>query len=316
VLDSLLQNIMHISVVNAGAQRGFLILETDGRPAIVAEEDTKKRDIMVSEPLDVEKCSDIAVSVINYVWRSHEPVILANACEEGTFKNDFYIRDNSCRSVLCMPILNKGRLTGVLYMENNLAPNAFTEERLEILGAIVSQAAISIENARLFEQATTDGLTRLFVHRYFHFLLEKELERSRRYSRPCSVLMMDIDDFKHFNDTYGHQLGDEVLKQVADAILKNTRNSDTAARYGGEEFVLVLPETGVDGAVIVAEKIRTFVESIEIKDLEGTPGITISIGAAACPAHAKDKDELISAADRALYVSKRSGKNRVSVSKA
>ncbi|MFW6428741.1 MAG: diguanylate cyclase [Desulfosalsimonas sp.] len=316
VLDSLLQNIMHISVVNAGAQRGFLILETDGRPAIVAQEDTKKRDIMVSEPLDVEKCSDIAVSVINYVWRSHEPVILANACEEGTFKNDSYIRDNSCRSVLCMPILNKGRLTGVLYMENNLAPNAFTEERLEILGAIVSQAAISIENARLFEQATTDGLTRLFVHRYFHFLLEKELERSRRYSRPCSVLMMDIDDFKHFNDTYGHQLGDEVLKQVADAILKNTRNSDTAARYGGEEFVLVLPETGVDGAVIVAEKIRTFVESIEIKDLEGTPGITISIGAAACPAHAKDKDELISAADRALYVSKRSGKNRVSVSKA
>ncbi|MCF8111512.1 MAG: diguanylate cyclase [Desulfobacteraceae bacterium] len=316
VLDSLLQNIMQISVVNAGAQRGFLILETDGRPAIVAAEDTKRRDIVVSKALEIDKCEDIAVSIVNYVWRSHESVILANACEKGAFKNDPYIRENLCRSVLCMPILNKGRLTGVLYMENNLTPNAFTEERLEILGAIVSQAAISIENARLFEQATTDGLTRLYVHRYFHFLLEKELERSRRYGRPCSLLIMDIDDFKHFNDTHGHQPGDEVLKQVADAIRKNTRTSDIAARYGGEEFVLVLPETDIDEAVVVAGKIRVLVENIKIETREPARGVTISIGAAVCPAHAQNKDELISAADKALYVSKRSGKNRVSVSHA
>jgi len=91
-----------------------------------------------------------------------------------------------------MPILNKNQHTGILYMENNLAPNVFTEERLEILGVIVSQAALSLENARLFDQATTDGLTRLFVHRYFQFLPGQEIERSRRYSRPCSLIRTSL----------------------------------------------------------------------------------------------------------------------------
>ncbi|MFW6335446.1 MAG: diguanylate cyclase, partial [Desulfosalsimonas sp.] len=280
VLDSLLKNIMQISIANAGAQRGYLILDTNGRPAVVAGGDDEKCDVMVSEPPAVDGFSGISQSVVNYVWRSHEPVILANACLEGEFKNDPYIKDSLCRSVLCMPILNKGRLTGVLYMENNLAPNAFTEERLEILGAIVSQAAISIENARLFEQATTDGLTRLYVHRYFQFLLENELERCRRYGQACSLLMMDIDDFKHFNDTYGHQLGDEVLRQVSAAIRTNIRASDTAARYGGEEFVVVLPETEIDEAVTAAEKIRTLIENTEVEGRGRALRVTVSAGAA------------------------------------
>ncbi|MBS3809652.1 MAG: GGDEF domain-containing protein, partial [Desulfobacterales bacterium] len=100
------------------------------------------------------------------------------------------------------------------------------------------------------------------------------------------------------------------------AIRKNTRISDIAARYGGEEFVLVLPETDIDEAVVVAEKIRAFVENIAIESRKPARGVTISVGAAACPAHAENKDELISAADRGLYVSKRSGKNRVSVSRS
>ncbi len=218
-----------------------------------------------------------------------------------------------CKSILCMPILNKARLTGIVYMENNLAPNAFTEERLALLGVIASQAAISIENARLFDQATTDGLTRLFVHRYFQFLLEQEIERSRRHDRTCSLIILDIDNFKHFNDTYGHQLGDDVLKQVAGVLSQHTRITDIAARYGGEEFVVILPETDVDEAAMVAEKIRQLVANIAIIIDKKRLGVTISLGVAAFPDHAAEKDELIRTADSALYTAKRSGKNRVSV---
>ncbi len=312
VLNNLLKKIMQLSITNAGAQRGFLVLETEGRLSIEAGGDSEEGEqTSISKSLPLAQCDALCHAVVNYVWRSHEPVILSNASEDGPFSNDPYIREKRCKSILCMPILNKKRLSGILYMENNLAPNAFTEERLHILGVIVSQAAISLDNARLFDQATTDGLTRLFVHRYFQFLLGQEIERSRRHSRPCSLIMMDIDNFKHFNDTYGHQLGDEVLKKVAAKLKKNIRATDIAARYGGEEFVAVLPETAIDQALVVAEKIRSIVENLALAHNGKTLRVTISLGVAVFPDEAANKDELIRLADNALYSAKRAGKNCV-----
>ncbi len=314
VLDSLLEKIMKISVTNAGAQRGVFLLETGGVITVEASEDAEQGRESIPRGTPIEEYSGVSRQVVNYVRRSHEHVILANASEEGPFTEDPYISGNFCKSVLCMPILNKAELTGILYMENNLASNAFTEDRLEILRIVASQAAISLENARLFEQATTDGLTGLFVQRYFYFLLEKEIARSRRYGRSFSLIIMDIDDFKSFNDTYGHQLGDQVLKKVADTVRTNIRASDIAARYGGEEFVLVLPETGSLEAAIAAEKIRKLVENEAVSYGEKSVRVTVSIGLSAFPEHAEDKEGLIRSADNALYASKRSGKNMVSVS--
>jgi len=313
MLERLLQKTMHMSMANAGAERGYLILESDGRLTVEASEDVHLGESRVLQSIPLEDCDGLSLAIVNYVSRSGTPLILADAMSEGAFMNDPHIVRGHCKSILCTPITSKGKLTGILYMENNLTAGAFTPERLEILRLIAAQAAISLENAKLFDLATTDGLTKLFVHRYFQLMLDAEIQRSRRYNRPFSLAMIDIDDFKHFNDTYGHQLGDEVLRSVGRAIRKNTRNVDVSARYGGEEFVIVFPETDLDAALIAAEKVRRCVEQIEIPHEGAMLQVTISLGLAVFPRHAQDKDDLIKSADEALYVSKREGKNRVSV---
>ena len=169
---------------------------------------------------------------------------------------------------------------------------------------------------KMREIAVKDSLTGLFNHRYFQELLEREIYRAERYARPLSLLMIDIDHFKKVNDTYGHPKGDMVLQEIGELLRKSIRGSDTAARYGGEEFAIVLPETEMNGAMALAERVRKTVEKLEVKIYEHTITVTISIGLTTYnPATAKkSKAEIIEAADRALYNSKEAGRNRLSVS--
>jgi diguanylate cyclase (GGDEF)-like protein len=314
MLDRLLQKIMHMSITNAGAQRGYLLLESENGLTVEASEDVNNKETQVMQSLPLQECAGLCQSIIQYVYRTGESLILGDAAREGAFKNDPYVTRTDCKSILCAPLMNKGKLSGILYMENNLITNAFTPERLELLRIFSVQAAISIENARLFELATTDGLTKLYVHRYFQLLLDQEIKRSTRYSKPFCVIMMDIDNFKNFNDTYGHLLGDKVLREVAKTLKKISRSEDIVARYGGEEFVMILPETDDQKAVIVAEKIRAEVEKLDIMHGEQPLHVTISLGVAAFPKHAREKEALVRSADMALYTSKRKGKNCVSLS--
>jgi diguanylate cyclase (GGDEF)-like protein len=313
MLDRLLQKIMHESITNAGAQRGYLILETDSELIIEASEDADKNEFVVMQSMPLRDCSEICRSIVNYVYHSGEDIVLGNAAKEGLFTSDPYIERVQCKSILCTPIMSKGKLSGILYMENNLSENAFTPERLGILRSFSVQAAISIENARLFELATTDGMTKLYVHRYFQLLLDQEMKRSRRHNKKFSLIMMDIDNFKSFNDTYGHQLGDKVLKDVASTAKKISRSEDIAARYGGEEFVMILPETDSRQAMNLAERIRASVAEIEIPHENQKLHVTISLGVSTYPDHSDNKEELIHAADAALYMSKNRGKNCVSL---
>ena len=315
MLDRLLQKIMNVSITNAGAQRGYLILESDNELTIEASEDIDKNESMVMQSMPLEDCSEICRSIVNYVYHSGEDIVLGNALKEGLFTSDPYIMRVQCKSILCTPIMSKGKLSGLLYMENNLSEKAFTPERLEILRSFSVQAAISIENARLFELATTDGMTKLYVHRYFQLLLDQEIKRSRRHNKKFSLIMMDIDNFKSFNDNYGHQLGDKVLKDVAVAAKRISRSEDITARYGGEEFVMILPETDSPQAMIVAEKIRASVAEIEIPHENQKLHVTISLGVSTFPGNADEKEALIHAADEALYASKHRGKNCVSLFK-
>ena len=313
MIDRLLDRIMSMAVMNAGAQKGFLILAQKGHLVIEAARMEGETDMPIHPPVPLEHCESLSTAIVQYTYRHGENVILGNAAKEGEFHTDPYIRRNTCKSVLAMPIIKKGEVFGVLYMENNLIPNAFTPERLELLNIIATQAAISIENARLFELATTDELTTLFVRRYFQLMIDQEVERYNRYKRPFSLVMIDIDNFNQVNETFGYQTGDQVLKRVAQVIRDNCRIVDCPARYGGEEFAVILPETDVEGAMIVAEKIRTGVE--KGKTIQGPVHLstTISLGVATYPLHADSKEALIQAADKALYTSKRSGKNKVSV---
>ncbi|HNW36400.1 MAG TPA: GGDEF domain-containing protein, partial [Candidatus Ozemobacteraceae bacterium] len=157
----------------------------------------------------------------------------------------------------------------------------------------------------------TDGMTHLYLHRYFKQRLFDEVKRAARFNRSLALIMIDVDHFKIFNDTYGHQTGDEVLKRVAAIMRKAVRTHDLPVRYGGEEFALVLPETDMTGAMAVAERVRRAIEMDFLEAGGKTIKFTASLGVAVFPDSALEMDDLIKAADVALYKSKESGRNRV-----
>jgi diguanylate cyclase (GGDEF)-like protein len=194
---------------------------------------------------------------------------------------------------------------------------AFSREEEELIEYLAGQAVVSIENASLHEaverQAVTDELTGLANVRAFLSILDREVERGRRFDTPLGLVMLDLDDFKHVNDSYGHQQGDEVLAQVAAVIRDVSRELDTAARYGGEELAVILPQTDSAGAELLAERMRAAVESLHVPRVggKGTLSVTASFGVASMPESALDRGGLIAAADTALYAAKRAGKNCV-----
>ncbi len=174
-----------------------------------------------------------------------------------------------------------------------------------------SNATLALQNEKLERLSITDGLTMLYNRRHIMEILTQEARRSRRQGYPLSVLMIDVDNFKQFNDTHGHLAGDEALKQVASMLLESTRDVDFVARYGGEEFLVMLRDTPIDGAVHVAERIRSCMEEKPISVSGTQAGVTVSIGAAALPKKSDDPESVIANADAALYQAKRSGRNRV-----
>jgi diguanylate cyclase (GGDEF)-like protein len=193
----------------------------------------------------------------------------------------------------------------------------FDETEVELFAYLTAQAAVSIENADLHEtvrlQAVTDELTGLYNLRHFHESLDGELERSRRFGTEVGLAMLDIDDFKVINDTYGHQQGDLVLIEVGRVLRDLSRDIDEPARYGGEEMAVILPQTDLHGAELLAERMRLAIEHLEIERLDGGGHlkVTASFGVGSLPECARDKASLIAEADAALYRAKRAGKNRV-----
>jgi len=164
----------------------------------------------------------------------------------------------------------------------------------------------------LNELSTLDGLTGLYNHRTFYTLIEDELARARRFDRPASLLLLDIDHFKHVNDTYGHQAGDAVLKGLSELLGRQARAIDRVCRYGGEEITIILPEIDLEAATNIAERLRAAVETQTFDINTSKPlRITVSIGVASFPAHADNVQALVAAADAAMYEAKRGGRNRI-----
>lgn len=217
------------------------------------------------------------------------------------------------RSWLGVPIFLHGACEGVLVVQSRQA-GAFTAQDRRLLESLALQVAAALENAHLYEMAMVDGLTGLFVRRYFDARIEEEIERSRRYGTPFAVVMMDIDDFKRLNDTHGHLAGDRVLRDVATIVKQQMRGVDTAARYGGEELALILPRTELVSALNQAERVRVALADHRVATGDDGPvlAVTASFGIAAFPeSGAQTAEELVRRADRALYRAKKSGKNRV-----
>jgi diguanylate cyclase (GGDEF)-like protein len=219
------------------------------------------------------------------------------------------------RSHAAVPLQASDALLGVIVLASHERRELSAAEmgRFTVLG---NQSAVSLQNALLHDEiqrlSDTDRLTDLCNNAYLKKCLNEEFDRSARYRHDLSVIMMDIDNFKAFNDTYGHLRGDAVLRALGGVIRENSRTADVAARYGGEEFVLMLPETGTAGAMAVAERIRAGVEALRIEGSEGVPVVkTVSVGVATFPAHAASALRLLESADEAMYRAKHAGKNRV-----
>jgi diguanylate cyclase (GGDEF)-like protein len=191
---------------------------------------------------------------------------------------------------------------------------SFTEDEHELLRSLSLQAALALENVDLHfqvrRQAVTDELTGLANHGRFQELLEAEAEQVRRYHHPLGLIMLDIDDFKRINDTYGHPQGDLVLQAVARVVRENSREADTPARYGGEEMALILPHTDLDGAYAIAERVRTAIEALRIPLIGGDGSLQTSASVGVAATRDGTRESLIAEADAALYDAKRQGKNR------
>ncbi|MBU1218597.1 diguanylate cyclase [Myxococcota bacterium] len=217
------------------------------------------------------------------------------------------------KSVLILPLIVGDRAFGGFILADE-RPALFNHNRREMLGVIANQVATALQNALMYEKlelmATTDGLTGLTNHRTFQEKFSEMLARATRLGNPLSVILTDIDKFKSVNDTYGHPVGDVVIKRVASILKKRVRNIDLAARYGGEEFAMVLESTDTEGAMALAERIRQEVENEVFESELGEFKASISLGIATYPIEGMHKQQLIEKADKALYYAKQHGRNQ------
>jgi diguanylate cyclase (GGDEF)-like protein len=222
---------------------------------------------------------------------------------------------------LCAPLIAQGEHIGLLYIQFGSAPNSLKkdtlpEQPLRLAATIADHLALSLANLKLREtlrfQSIEDPLTGLFNRRYMEEALHRELARIKRQNSSMAVIMLDVDHFKKLNDTYGHDLGDNVLRELGRFLNNRVRTEDIPCRYGGEEFALILTDIPMDSAITKAEDICTGIaETLMIHCRDQVLSITVSMGVAAYPNHGENADDILQAADAALYQAKEAGRNRV-----
>lgn len=235
--------------------------------------------------------------------------LIVNKWLKGEISDD---RISADKKLVYMP-LSKGdnRLALIIVRKKT---GEFDPFRLGLISIITSHLAVAFENAMLYHIAITDELTNLYSKRYFRYSIEKKFVLYDTYGEKLSLLMIDVDNFKKINDTYGHPVGDLVLKDISHCILVSVRDDDLAFRYGGEELSVLLPATDSSSAKVVAERIRETIANYAFNTGDQTISVTVSIGVASCPQNSTNIRDLIVEADKSLYDAKKTGKNKVVVS--
>ena len=260
------------------------------------------------------------------------------ALQEGKIHITADFRSDSCcrhilgggrKSGLCVPLTAQGETLGMLHLQQRISPSTsaqpgfdelsegFNEEMQQLTVTVADYLVLALSNIKLRDtlkqQAIHDPLTGLFNRRYMEETLIREISRARRYETPLGIIMIDLDHFRRFNNTFGHEAGDLVLRDLGKFLQSNIRKEDVACRYGGEEFTLILPGAPMDITEKRAETLRTLVQDLEIY-YNGRPldSITLSLGVASFPEHGGTGETVLQAADAALYAAKRAGRNKVS----
>ncbi len=312
-LKRLIQIILAKAIQTLGAERGSLMLFDSSSEELVVKVVYGLPDKEFEKKINdgQVECTRIKIGegIAGDAFASKKAIITNLGENDPRF---FPSEVSRVQSLICLPLIVKEEAIGVINISNKKEGKFFNQDDLDFMGALANQAAIAISNAQLYELAITDGLTKLFIRRHFDYLLDSEIKRSARYKHPISLLMMDIDNFKSINDTYGHQMGDEMLKKIANVIKTTIRKIDLPCRYGGEEFTLILPETHKKHAKKISERLRKNISEIVVKTEAGKEiSPTISIGISNYPLDSHGRDELLGCADKALYFAKKMGKNCV-----
>lgn len=306
-LKTVLPVVLDRVVENIGTHKGAVVLVgNDGRSlSMVAQRGLSDESIRL--------ITESGQGYVGDVILRNKPMRISEQEDESTSSTG--LENDNIASALVVPISARGVVLGVLavYSEKK---NKFTDENEALLAMIGNQVSVAVLNAQLYQKtldlAQHDGLTGLSNRRYLMERLSQEMERAERYQTSLSVIMLDLDKFKSFNDSYGHVKGDELLKAFSAMVKKAVRSTDIPGRYGGEEFCVVLPNTSVKGALVIAERIRASMEALRIPLDDGQPpvGRTASIGVAEFSA-GDSIEKLLSHADAALYQAKEGGRNRV-----
>lgn len=219
--------------------------------------------------------------------------------------------------ILIAPLMHAQNLFGMVILGEKHNKKSYSQQELEIFSLLTNFLAASINNARLYQEmerlSLTDALTGLYNRRYFETYLENELARARRFNQPVSLVMLDIDNFKNYNDTLGHPAGDDLLRQLGQLLSATVRTTDIAARYGGEEFCVILPHVSWEGAASFCTRLQKEVFSypFEAREVQPNGRVTVSIGTATYPYDAQCMEALIAKSDLALYEAKKRGRNQV-----
>jgi len=309
IMDDVTKNIMDSAFHIVGkSDSGLLFLV-----------DTKKQELHLSLSRNMahpEKIKTKKGDILDdWVFKHRQCLLVEDIRKDFRFSEDGLAGEyeRNFRSVISCPLMEGRKVIGILRLEN-LKPYIYTTEDLRLLDIICDIGAVSLQNSMLYRQtmdlAIRDGLTGLFLRRYFLERLKEELSRSLRTNTGCSFLMLDIDNFKNYNDEYGHTAGDMVLKIISRTLL-SFKDSGIACRYGGEEFAVLLPDVSKKDALRTADNIRKALKKEDIELRRIKTHVTISIGVATFPEDAKVQDELIMKADDRLYKAKREGKDKV-----
>lgn len=231
------------------------------------------------------------------------------------YHNDQIIQILKTDELVIVPLKGKDKVNGIILADNFITRKQITKDELRMLIMLSNQAGLAIENSQLYERtvirAHSDSLTELWNHGYFQYLLHQELERASQVSLPLSLIMLDIDDFKIYNDALGHQWGDKILKELATLLKNQSRKMDYVCRYGGEEFTIILPQTDKREAFLIAERLRENIKNhhFALGDAFSDKKLTVSLGVATFPEDGSTASLLITASDKTLYHAKHKGKN-------
>lgn len=308
-IKEVLKSILEQTKILMSCKKSSVLLVNENTNQLYFEYLANEEEREILKDIRLNKGEGIAGSV----WEMGRSVLVEDAGKDNRFSNKADQKLSSkTESLIASPLIVNGNVIGVMEAMNKKDGLSFNEGDLQIFETLANHASLAIYNARLYEMAITDGMTKLFIHKYFQGRINEEFKRAERYNRDLSLIMIDLDHFKKINDKYGHLFGDEVLIKTANEIKANCRASDLPSRYGGEEFAIILPETDMKASLALAERLRKKISRFNLEYSNATVKYTLSAGVSSIkenkPADVKDFIEM---ADKALYNSKKNGRNQV-----